>query len=422
MKKNKLAVTPHQLCPGLYVILPVRWAKHPFVFNRFKIRSQKQVAIIQSLGLDYVLVVPERSDTKPLEPPKKPEPAPAAKDEELDAELAAAFALKEQQIARQKAYMRGLQNTEQDFQRALVHTKAVMQDMQRRPQSAFGEGKAMVSEIVRVLTSQSDVVLHLMNEPKTDDGFYCHSLNVAVLAMLIARTAGMSEAQMVDAGLGGLFHDLGKSRLPSQILRKTEPLTEAEQNFLKLHTQYGYELAGQYPAFPDAVRKVMLQHHEALDGTGYPKGLKGEEIAQLARLVAVANEYDNLCHGRRQEPGMSPHAVLSHLYKHEQHRLDQVMVQYFIRVLGVYPPGTLVQLNDDQYGLVMTVNSAKLLSPAVLVYDPAVPREQAAIIDLEEAGLAVSRTVKATALPQAVFDYLKPRSHISYYMEAQGGS
>ncbi|WP_192954661.1 HD-GYP domain-containing protein [Gallaecimonas mangrovi] len=427
LNKTKLPIKVEQLCLGLYVIVPLRWAHHPFLFNRFKIKTEKQIALIKSLGVEKLIVIPERSDTSPLPLGEKPvqldsESAqePAEDDERLAKDKAAAFALKQEQIERQQAYMRGLQRTEQEFQRALGNVKAVMQDMQRRPVAALEEASAVVAEVVDILNDQSDLVLHLMNEPKADDGFYCHSLNVSVLSMLLAHAADLDETQMKYAGLGGLFHDLGKVRVAPEILKKVAALTDAEQQLLQQHPQYGLEIVKTLTDFPADVLNIIAQHHEAIDGSGYPKGLKKEQITPLARLVAVANEYDNLCHGRRDKPGLSPHAVLSYLFKNESHRLDKVMLQHFIRVLGVYPPGAVVQLSDGQFGLVMSVNSSKLLSPTILLYDPTVPRDQAAFVDLSEAELTITKVVKPSALSEAVFDYLKPRSHVSYFVESKG--
>ncbi|WKE66947.1 HD-GYP domain-containing protein [Gallaecimonas kandeliae] len=412
---RKIKVLPSQLCVGLFVDLSLRWVQHPFLFSRFKIRNDEQLTLIQSLGLEDVIVWLDKSDALPLPLVKaapEPEPQPALVQERDEA-----FLKKQEKIERQRAYMRGLNKATQDFQRTVANVKAVMQDMQRRPLAALEDASQVVEEITDTITDQSNILLHLMNEPKGDDGFYCHSLNVAVLSMLVAKTAGMPREEIRQAGLGGIFHDLGKLRIPSQILRKTDALSEAENNFLKMHPQYGVELASRHGDFPPRVLNVIAQHHEMLDGSGYPKGLTQGGIDKLAQLVAVANEYDNLCHGRRDKHPMPPHAVLSHLFRHGKELFNQELVQHFIRVLGVYPPGTVVQLSNDQYGLVMTVNASRLLSPAVLVYDPAIPRDQAAIIDLEEEGLTVSRTVRIAALPTAVFDYLKPRSDISYFME-----
>ncbi|WP_035482143.1 HD-GYP domain-containing protein [Gallaecimonas xiamenensis] len=412
MTTRKIRILPSQLCVGLYVDLSLSWVKHPFMFSRFKIRSDDQVALIQTLGLQAVTVYLDKSDAEPL-----PVQAMATEPEtQPQVDKDAAFLEKERKIERQKAYMRELHKVSQDFQRTVANVKAVMQDMQRRPLTALEDAESLVNDIAEEIVSQADVVLHLMNEPKGDDGFYCHSLNVSVMAMLVAKTAGMSQEEIKLCGLGGIFHDLGKLKVPTAILRKTEALSEAEFNFLKLHTQYGVELASRHGDFPARVLNIVLQHHERLDGSGYPKGLKKGEIDILSQLVAVANEYDNLCHGRRDRPGMPPHAVLAILFRKGKDQFNQELVQHFIRVLGVYPPGTLVQLSNDQYGLVMTVNASRLLSPAVLVYDPAVPRDQAAIIDLEEEDLTVKATVKASALPAAVFDYLKPRSDISYFL------
>ncbi|NMS24871.1 HD-GYP domain-containing protein, partial [Vibrio parahaemolyticus] len=110
-----------------------------------------------------------------------------------------------------------------------------------------------------------------------------HSLNVAVISMMIGCAKGYSAAQLKELSFSALFHDIGKIKIPTAILRKQLPLTEPETNYLKLHTKYGVDLASQIEAFPEVARIVIAQHHELRDGSGYPKGLKGDEINEFAQ-------------------------------------------------------------------------------------------------------------------------------------------
>ncbi len=141
-----------------------------------------------------------------------------------------------------------------------------------------------------------NVTLHLMNGKNEFEDIYFHSLNVAVIAMMIGRAKGYSAEQLKALSFAALFHDMGKIKIPTAILRKQVPLTEPESNYLKLHTKYGLDMANQIEDFPDSAKTVIAQHHELRDGSGYPEGLKGDEIDELAQVIIVANAFDNLCH------------------------------------------------------------------------------------------------------------------------------
>lgn len=263
-----------------------------------------------------------------------------------------------------------------------------------------------------------NVTLHLMNGKNEFEDIYFHSLNVAVISMMIGRAKGYSAAQLKELSFSALFHDIGKIKIPTAILRKQLPLTEPETNYLKLHTKYGVDLASQIEAFPEVARIVIAQHHELRDGSGYPKGLKGDEINEFAQIIAVANAFDNLCHTPIVSDQKIPYTALSHLYKNCKHLYKEENLNILIKFMGVFPPGTVVQLSNNMVGLVISVNASHLLFPNVLVYDPSVPRTQAPIIDLASKDIKIVNAIHPSKLPDKVKEYLNPRSRISYFFDS----
>jgi len=163
---------------------------------------------------------------------------------------------------------------------------------------------------------------------------------------------------------------------------------------------------------------VLAQHHEHADGTGFPLKLAGERITLAARVVALINRYDNLCNPQARTPPLTPHEAVSVLFAQGRNRFDPVVLNSFIRMMGVYPAGSLVQLTDDRFALVVGVNSSRPLKPRVLVYEPAVPRHEALVLDLEtQPNLGIRRSLPAAKLPPAAVEYLDPRPRVSYYFE-----
>lgn len=277
----------------------------------------------------------------------------------------------------------------------------------------------MVDDIVDKLLSDDSVTLHLMNGKSEFEDIYFHSLNVSVIAMMIGRAKGYPAETIKEIAFASLFHDIGKIRIPTAIVRKQTPLTEPERNYLKMHTKYGLEISQNIKEFPDSARRVIEQHHELLDGSGYPQGLKGHEIDELAQVIAVANAFDNLCHPNVPSEQKIPYVALSHLYKNCKHIYNNENLNILVKFMGVFPPGTVVQLSNDMVGLVISVNANSLLYPNVLIYDPSVPRTQAPIIDLADKDIKIVNAILPHKLPDKVREYLNPRSRISYFFDSE---
>jgi putative nucleotidyltransferase with HDIG domain len=219
-------------------------------------------------------------------------------------------------------------------------------------------------------------------------------------------------------GVGALLHDIGRKEVPDKILRKTEALTQAERNFYEMHCQYGVDI-GQRLHLAPAALAIIREHHELFDGTGYPAKLKGESISLLARIVVIANYYDELCNPPSIADALTPHEALSLMFAKLRGKFDAKLLQVFIRCLGVYPPGTIVQLSNGAIGMVATVNTARPMKPTVVVYDADVPKEEAILLDMErETEFNIAKAIRPAQVPREVYNYLSPRKRVSYYFDA----
>ncbi|MCH1927024.1 HD-GYP domain-containing protein [Shewanella sp. C32] len=412
---NSRFISVQQLQVGNYVRLPVAWKDHPFLFSSFRIKQQAQIELIKKLGIDAVYVDIDKCDVQPLEQPTESTAAEADNPEIAQLQQQMEHN-KTERIEVLRKMRRDLDKAEESFDRSLARMRNLINKLRSRPLNAVQEAQELIADITEELLASSSLVLHLMSDQKKDDGIYYHSLNVAVLAMLVAKELEWSRQDIESIGLGALFHDVGKLKLPSQILRKQEALTQPEQNLLNQHPILGKEFIKLVSEFPEPAMEVILNHHEYLDGTGTPKGLKADEISRQAQLAAAINQYDVLCHPTMANtPARTPYAALGYLYKYSKGKLNQEYVGKMIKLLGIYPPGSVVELSSGQFGLVMSVNLSKLLLPRILVYDPMVPKDQAPIIDLETEGLQITRCIQPNALPEKIYKYLNPRERISYY-------
>lgn len=413
-----IKLTVDRIQPGLHIRLPLKWNDHPFLLNSFKIKDQEQVEIIRHLGVKFVYFNPEQSDVSPL-PVHLGNLDTAKNDGELDLEAKKLWQEKQKRIEKLSAYRRRVLQCEKEFERSLARMRSVMTKIRNRPVTAVDEAKQLTEDIVDKLMCVDNVTLHLMNGNNEFEDIYFHSLNVAVIAMMIGQAKGYSAEKLKALSFAALFHDMGKVKIPTAIIRKQAPLTEPEANYLKLHTKYGLDLANQIEGFPETAKVVIAQHHELRDGSGYPKGLQGDEINEFAQIIIVANAFDNLCHPPVASEQKIPHAALSHLYKNCKHLYKEENLNILIKFMGVFPPGTVVQLSNNMVGLVISVNASKILFPNVLVYDPSVPRTQAPIIDLASKDLRIINAIHPSKLPEKIKDYLNPRSRISYFFDSE---
>ncbi|MGR5218475.1 HD-GYP domain-containing protein [Vibrio harveyi] len=411
-----IKLTVDRIQPGLHIRLPLKWNDHPFLLNSFKIKDQEQVEMIRHLGVKFVYFNPEQSDASPL-PANQPQ-VEVTQDNTLDLEAQKLWKEKQKRIEKLSAYRRRVIQCEKEFERSLARMRSVMTKIRNRPVDAVGEAQQLIDDIVDKLMCDDNVTLHLMNGKNEFEDIYFHSLNVAVIAMMIGRAKGYSAEQLKALSFAALFHDMGKIKIPTAILRKQVPLTEPESNYLKLHTKYGLDMANQIEDFPDSAKTVIAQHHELRDGSGYPEGLKGDEIDEVAQVIIVANAFDNLCHTSIAAEQKIPYTALSHLYKNCKHLYKEENLNILIKFMGVFPPGTVVQLSNNMVGLVISVNASHLLFPNVLVYDPAVPRTQAPIIDLASKDIKIVNAIHPSKLPEKIKEYLNPRSRISYFFDS----
>jgi putative nucleotidyltransferase with HDIG domain len=411
MKKNqKIAV--EQLEIGTFIRLPVSWKDHPFLFSSFKINDATQIELIKGLGIKDVFFDPEKSDIEPVTSEQKQQPK--TEDQTL-AKLKQNMLLeKSAKIDEQQKLKRNLKNTEQQFNRSVSMMRAMVSKVSSRPLNAVNESKELISNMTNMLLNSENLALHLMSDAKDNEHIYHHSLNVAMLCMLLAKELGWSRSEVETIGLGALFHDIGKLKVPSNILNKRVPLTIPEVNFIKQHPLMSINFLKLADSFPDEAKPLIANHHEFLDGSGYPQGLKADGLDKLSQLIAVVNEYDNLCNGTRQLNGKPPSTALGLLYKNYKNKLNIEYISKLIKLLGIYPPGSIIELSSGQFAMVMSVNLQKLLCPNIVVYDPLVPKELAPIICLEDETLNIVRSLPAAALPEKIFTYLNPRDQISF--------
>ena len=257
------------------------------------------------------------------------------------------------------------------YLKALDATRNLLADVRAGRKIKVGEIQDGLDGMIDSVFRNRDAMLALIKLQCYDEYTYTHSLNVTTLAVSVGRQIGLTRSQLRELGLGALFHDLGKTRVPDAILNKPGRLTDDEFEVMKNHPAWGVQiLARQEIGITEAALHVIRHHHERLDGSGYPDGLSGETIDAFIALSGLADIYDALSSQRVYKMAMPPHEALKVLFKLRGNHFPPRWVDRFIQCLGIYPVGCVVRLNTGDIGVVISVNHETLHRPRLrMVYD-----------------------------------------------------
>lgn len=402
---------------GLFVLLDVGWLSHPFPTSSFKLTSAKQIETIRSLGLERIRIDPARSDP---EVPATATVAPSIPDSESN--LAAKELLRAQAQARRDraellaAQQRALVVCERRFGEALRQYRRSIELVGSQPKQAAEQCQGMVSGFVSEMMGEGESAIRLLSESAGDKSAM-HPVNVTIVSLLLGKAMGLEAGELVHLGTAAFLHDMGKIMLPDRVRWPEENFSTAEFKLYQDHVSHGVKLA-KAMELPMPVLQAIAQHHEMIDGSGFPMRIKGDTQSVIARILALVNRYDNLCNPSRPAAALTPHESLSLIFAQLKTRFDSAALSAFIRMMGVYPPGSVVQLVDDRYAMVVSVNSSRPLKPRVIVHEQGISRHDALILDLEHApSLGIRRSLKPSALPSAAAEFLAPRQRVCYFFE-----
>lgn len=250
----------------------------------------------------------------------------------------------------------------------IEHVHDLMDDARMGRSLNHERSKQQVAEIMKMYLASPSTVLALCTLKTQDEYTYQHCVNVSILSMAFARYLGMSAVSMADVGLAGLYHDLGKAKMPGEILKKPGKLSSDEYEIMKTHPVKGFHLLDTTDDLPGCVALAALQHHERADGSGYPQGLKGDAICREARIVGLADMYDAMTSDRVYHRAKRSTDVLKMLFSDRDRTFGSQQVEHFIRCLGIYPPGTFVQLSTGFGGVVVDRRGVVAHLPLVKVF------------------------------------------------------
>ena len=401
-------IAVEKLRVGMFIQLDGGWLSHPFPLSSFRIAGEDQIATLRSLGLRELRWVPEKSELADDEL-SSPPPAPALAGQD-------AAALQAQQRRQALQTQRELiQHCERQHADASKSWRDAFDAVGANPKQAAQGAQSLTQAMLDNMLEAQEIGIRLV--AGSGDRAASHALNVSIISLLIARTLGLPENELLDLGVGALMHDVGKTEVADRFRHAEDGFSSIELSAYRDHVAKGVAL-GHRMGLSIGALNVLAQHHEHADGSGFPLKHGGERLARGARIVALVNRYDNLCNPQARTLALTPHEAVSVLFAQGRQRYDAAVLNAFIRMMGVYPAGSLVQLTDDRFGLVVGVNSSRPLKPRVLVHDSKLPRSEALVLDLEHTpNLGIRRSLPASKLPTAAIEFLDPRPRVSYYFE-----
>lgn len=349
-----------ELKPGMFVVdTGISWLENPYLYAREGlVASEGDVRRIRDEGYLEVFVDTRRSllDRDP----------DGVSDEEIISGAVQALGDLEA-LEPQVPLAEEMRRATVLYDTTVHYARSIMDEMRAKGVVDVDAADPLVEGMLQSLTRNTNALVGLSKLRSADEYTYTHCINVGLLGMVFGRHLGFGPITLARLGMAGLFHDLGKARVPDDILKSPRRLTPDEFEVMKSHPGLGYDFMRTRGGVADEVLEGMYEHHEKYNGLGYPRGLQGEEISVTGRILAVVDVYDALTSRRVYKEAMLPHKALSLMYGMRGQDFSPGLVERFIRCLGIYPVGSVVELNTGQRCVVSEANLRNPLQPRVLI-------------------------------------------------------
>jgi HD-GYP domain-containing protein (c-di-GMP phosphodiesterase class II) len=373
MKKR---ITIQDLQPGMYIAgMDQSWFQTPFLRHKWLVKRDDEIMLLRNYGIQNVFIdtekgcdvtvassVQESTHTSSIsdEPPSPPHVDLGPRPEDIES----ARILREEAISTLDVFFHQMESPSPQH---LVDIRNV------------------VSTLLDGLLEHQAAMVALIQMRRFDANLATHGVDTGVLAMAIGQEFGCHPSQLKLLGLAAMVHDIGQLRLPLNFLRQIQPYSSQDHKLIQAHCDMGKAIINQFHDFPEESKRMVLQHHERLDGSGYPKGIMGHDLSELTQILSIADTYDAQVSGRCSQPPVPPARAVSELYRAAiAGQYASTFVQQLIHLLGVYPIGSLVQLNTGEQAVVVWVHSHSRLTPTIKLLNNASgkPYEEQEIIDL----------------------------------------
>lgn len=364
----KIKVLSEDLKLGMYVSeLDKPWVESPFLFQGFLLKDTEDLQQLLST-CKYVYVDTEKTpidvsvSLQTLTSTQKP----VKKSKRKKIDFTDTITLKKAKFDK-GTFTENLVNARKARDKTRGYIDSMLNQARMGRVVDTKKAKALVAELANNIATSLDASMWLTQLKNRDEYTAIHSLNVCVLSLTFGRALNLPKDKLHDLGLGALLHDIGKMRVPLKVLNKPGKLTDDEFEIMKSHPGMGYELIRNDKNLTDEVLTIVRNHHERLNGQGYPDKLNAQSISYFTKIVSITDVYDAITSDRVYHDGMTPHEAMQRLYEWMPNNFDEELIQKFIRTLGIYPIGSVVELKTGHIGLVVKLNEAHRMKPVVML-------------------------------------------------------
>ena len=347
LKRRKIDVD--QLNVGMFVAeLDCPWSESDFLLQGFTIEKNSDLEMLREC-CQFVYIEVSEEEWVEYEPHAKTKK------------------VKRTRFAEKQNIASELSDANRTYQAAKSHIKLLLSSVQLGQAFSTTETQSIVNECVNKVMQNPNAILWLTRLKKSDDYTAEHSINVSLLAIALGRHLGMDTWELENLGICALLHDVGKMNVADEILNKAGPLSPEEFAEMAKHTVYAKKLLMERKdIYPGAV-DVAYSHHERLDGRGYPRGIDSSKISIFTRIVTIVDAYDAMTSDRCYRTGISSLDALRIINKHKGTQFDAAAAQKFIAMIGLYPPGYLMEMKNGEVGIILSHDKGYQLRPKVIM-------------------------------------------------------
>jgi putative nucleotidyltransferase with HDIG domain len=370
LKTMKRKLDVQQLKVGMFVCeLDRPWRETPFLFQGFEIRGEDEILELQRYCQHVYIDTPE---TYQIPPPRKPVEKSVVEEALNHKKVERDLLIKIESHPLLKPTYHDQTSLEEEIEivreihretKNLVYS--ILEDVRLGKNLNSISAKKIIGEMVESVIRNPDALTCFAQLKKKDEYTAQHSMRVCILALSLGRHLGLEKQELNTLGLGALLHDLGKMKVPNEILNKPGPLNDYEYALMKSHVPRGVEILDGTSGIPRAAIEVARCHHERYSGSGYIHGLKGDQIGLFGMIGGIVDCYDAISSDRAYHTGMSAHSALRKMYEWRNRDFHPGLVEQFIQCMGIYPIGSVVELNSGEIGVVVTMNRLRRLKPRV---------------------------------------------------------
>lgn len=324
------------------------WSETPFLFQGFTLENHKDLETLKEY-CNFIYIEVAEEEWVEYKSSKKSK------------------VVKRTRFVEKKSIVENVKEANKTYQSAKRHIQFLLTSVQLGHAFSLKDTRLIVSECVNKVMENSSAILWLTRLKKSDDYTAEHSINVSLLAIALGRYLGLEKKALENLGISALLHDIGKMNIPPEILNKPSRLDDDEFCEMAKHTDYARKLLLERDDVYLGAVDVAYSHHERLDGSGYPRGISGNQISTFTRIVSIVDAYDAMTSERCYKKGVSSLEALRILHKNSGSQFDEEIVQKFIAMIGLYPAGYIIEMSNGEVGIILSHDKGYQLRPKVIL-------------------------------------------------------